>query len=597
MAWLVLGGIVFVVGMGCVRRVREQRLQALFEGPYEVVSEGSTRTYALGCVYDLRAYERYDRNYLASEGMVERSFRVRAEGEDLEWVDGAGREELEALMRKRRDADGVTGATAVLRLRSPTVYREAPASHRLRIAYPPDGAVFPPNLCVPCVEWEDEVNEVWQVAVGVEGLPLVWRFVATERRWWFPSKVWRELRKEAGTREAWIQIKGVRRDGGGVIHASPRVRFRISRWPVDTAVVYRLVVPPFNPHTTPDTFVRDLRSFETRDFLLGRRKYCFNCHTFSSKMGDRGKVGLQVRCMAGGPYDLPVYFGMYDIGEKRGWKVRLPFSIQMSTFMAWAPDEQRLAFSANQQLVTLAPVVHETQFAGEPTSDIAIYDVGENVAYLLPGASDPEVLELYPRWTPDGASIVFCSARAGAHPAHVRYDLREIPFNEGRGGDSEAVPGASDNGKSNYYPRFSPDGRWFSFCQSDGGSLIKSSSDLYLLPGDLQGAAHRLECNADYAADSWYSWSSNSRWLVFASKRDDGIYARLYLTQIDDEGHASPAVRVPLREVPLASFNIPEFVAQAPRIEEGRLYEAIRVEAPAMAVRERPTKPHEERVP
>ena len=70
----------------------------------------------------------------------------------------------------------------------------------------------------------------------------------------------------------------------------------------------------------------------------------------------------------------------------------------------------------------------------------------------------------------------------------------------------------------------------------------------------------------------------------FASKRDDGIYARLYLTEIDDEGHASPAIRLPLLEEPLASFNIPEFVAQKPRIEEPELFDIVRVEALAREV-------------
>ena len=106
------------------------------------------------------------------------------------------------------------------------------------------------------------------------------------------------------------------------------------------------------------------------------------------------------------------------------------------------------------------------------------------------------------------------------------------------------------------------------------------------MPGGLSGRARRLECNDAQAADSWHSWSSNSRWLVFASKRDDGIYARLYLAHIDEAGRASPAVRLPLEQPPLASFNIPELVAERPRIPERELFDAVRVGRPAVAVRE-----------
>ena len=579
---LVAAAIAVVVGTKTIRRVRERRLHALFAGPCETV-EVRDRTVYPRCVYDLKAYENYARETSFSGTDAASPFPTETEPRDLEWVEGAAREQLEAMIRERKTSDAVTGATATLRIQSPTVYRARRPSRLLRISYPADGAVFPPNLCEPCVEWEDKINDLWQVTVEIPETSRTWRFVTAEHRWRFPSEVWRAVVEEGAERDVCIQLKGLRRNAPDTIQASRGIHFRISRWPADNAIVYRLVAPPFNSRKTPDTFVRDLRSFQTRPFLLGRRKYCFNCHTFSSKMGTGGKVSLQVRYMAGGQ-ELPVYLGVYDIDKSRGWKVRLPFDIQMTTFMAWAPDEQKLAFSANQQIVAFSPIIHETQFAGEPTSDIAIYELSQNTTYLLPGASDPDLLEIYPRWSPDGKSIVYCSTLPGMHPEETHYDLQIIPFNEGKGGLASAIPGASKNGKSNYYPRFSPEGKWFSFCQSSGGDLIRSSSDIYLLPGDLKGPSHRLESNVDYAADSWHSWSSNGRWLVFATKRDDGIYARLYLTQIDEEGHASPAVRLPLKRLPLKSFNIPEFVAHAPRISERELFEAIRVEEPAKEI-------------
>ena len=358
----------------------------------------------------------------------------------------------------------------------------------------------------------------------------------------------------------------------------------MSCWPADEAVVYRLVTPPFNTRKTPDTFTREIGSFQVHSFLLARGHYCYNCHTFSTKETAGGKVAVQVRYMAPGQ-ELPVYLGVYDIAGGQGTKVRLPFDIQMSTFMAWSPDGRFLAFSANQQLVTLSPVVFETQHAGQPTSDLAIYDSVEETVALVPQAAAADRLELLPRFSADGRRLVYCSAEVGSHPAETRYDLYAMSFANGVLGEPQAVPGAAQNGKSNYYPRFSPDGRWMSFCQSDGGILIKSSSDIYLMPADLSAPPRRLECNAEFAADSWHSWSSNSRWLVFASKRDDGIYARLYFTCIDDQGRASPAVRLPLQEEPLASFNIPEFVAAVPEVEEQELYEAFRVTAAVRSVR------------
>ena len=479
--------------------------------------------------------------------------------------------------------DAITGASVSARMRSPTVYRERRPSRLLRISYPPDRAVFPPNLCRPYLEWEDDMNDVWQVTVEIDGAGLEWSAITSARRHRLPKAVWRSVCEHAVDRDARIQVLGVRRsECQRPVHASKPVRVRVSRDPADECIVYRLVTPPFSAQSSPDTLARHIGSTETRPFLSSRGRYCFNCHTFSSKSSSRGKLAIQSRYLPDDPYPLRIYFGIYDIERRHGRRVKLPFAIQMTTFSAWSPDGSKLAISANQQVGALAPIVLETQNVTVPTSDIAVYDLAANRAYLLPGASAPDRLGVYPRWTPDGKSIVFSAAAKGRQGAPVQFDLQIVPFNDGRGGEPRDIPGASHNGKSNYFARFSPDGKWLSFCQCNAGSLIKSSSDIWLMPAHLREPARPLACNARYAADSWHSWSSNSRWLVFTSKRDDGIYARLYLTHIDAAGCASPAVRLPLPRPPLACFNIPEFVTDWPGLTDDDLFETVRVQAPAV---------------
>jgi hypothetical protein len=240
----VAGVIAVVLGVKYAHRARERRLQALFVGPCEVV-ESAVQPYYPRCDYDLREYASGISEYPALEAETEVPFPAKPKPRDIEWVDGAAREQLETMIRERRTADAVTGATAVLRLRSPTVYRARQPSQLLRISYPPNGAVFPPNLCEPCVEWEDGANNLWQVTVGISDTSQRWSFIAHQRRWWFPRKLWLIIQKEAVERDAWIQIKGVRQRAEGGIQASKPVHFRISRWPADNAIVYRLVAPPF----------------------------------------------------------------------------------------------------------------------------------------------------------------------------------------------------------------------------------------------------------------------------------------------------------------------------------------------------------------
>lgn len=70
--------------------------------------------------------------------------------------------------------------------------------------------------------------------------------------------------------------------------------------------------------------------------------------------------------------------------------------------------------------------------------------------------------------------------------------------------------------------------------------------------------------NSDMS-DTYHSWSSNSRWFVFASKRDDGLYGKPYFCYVDKNGKAHKPFCLP-QQVPtfyddfLKSFNAPELV-------------------------------------
>jgi tetratricopeptide (TPR) repeat protein len=63
--------------------------------------------------------------------------------------------------------------------------------------------------------------------------------------------------------------------------------------------------------------------------------------------------------------------------------------------------------------------------------------------------------------------------------------------------------------------------------------------------------------------NSWHSWSPNGKWLVFASKANTA-YTQLFLTHIDDDGHASPPVLLEQFTSTDRAANIPEFVNVGP---------------------------------
>jgi Flp pilus assembly protein TadD len=87
--------------------------------------------------------------------------------------------------------------------------------------------------------------------------------------------------------------------------------------------------------------------------------------------------------------------------------------------------------------------------------------------------------------------------------------------------------------------------------------LLRPDSELYIVP-TAGGQARRLRYNTE-RMNSWHSWSSNSRWLVFSSKQN-GPYTQLWLTHIDEEGNDTPPVVLERFTAADRAANIPEFV-------------------------------------
>jgi Flp pilus assembly protein TadD len=194
----------------------------------------------------------------------------------------------------------------------------------------------------------------------------------------------------------------------------------------------------------------------------------------------------------------------------------------------------------------------------------------------LPGADDPNYVQTSAFWSPDGRYLIYSRAAAkdpyspgqkaatyanDPNETQIQYDLYRIPFNDGKGGKPERVLGASQNGMSNNFPKVSPDGKWIVFVECRNGLLMRPDSKLYIVPFE-GGTARPLSSNLA-VMNSWHSFSPSGHWLAFSSKTPS-LYTELYVTHIDEEGNASPAILVENATASNRAVNIPEFVNVKP---------------------------------
>jgi Tol biopolymer transport system component len=202
-------------------------------------------------------------------------------------------------------------------------------------------------------------------------------------------------------------------------------------------------------------------------------------------------------------------------------------------------------------------------------SSLVLYDVAKNEIMDVKLTDSDKFMDTYPEWSPDGRFLYFC--RAGQIEKEydykqIKYNLCRVPFDSGNRtfGKVELIFDALKINKSIAFPRISPNGRFLVVTMADYGCfpIWHKEADLYSI--DLENfKATRLDLNSEFT-DSYHSWSSNGKWLIFSSKRDDGLTARPYIAYIDENGKSAKPFILP-QEDPgfyqkfLKSFNIPEF--------------------------------------
>ena len=345
---------------------------------------------------------------------------------------------------------------------------------------------------------------------------------------------------------------------------------------IDSYISYRLIHPSYVLYEELTISQRCLENYDESviyDNMLcsdGPEGQCINCHNYQQYNPDR--MQFHARQNFGGTLVA------YD-GKMRKINMRNDSILSAGVYPTWHPELPLIVYSTNKtrQIFHLTDPnkieVYDTE------SDLIAYDVMKNEVTNI--ENDPNEFECYPFWAPDGKYVYYCSAHfeypestesqkleVVKQAYNIKYNLYRKSFDAATMtfGPRELVFDASKVGMSATLPRISPDGRFLMFTMGKFGvfHIWHHDADLWMIDLQAKQARPAAELNSR-DTESYHSWSSNGRWVVFSSRRNDGNYTRPFIAHIDKKGNGTKPFELPCADPDyhrqfMKSYNIPEFM-------------------------------------
>lgn len=360
---------------------------------------------------------------------------------------------------------------------------------------------------------------------------------------------------------------------------------------IDPYISYRLIAPSYITYEELTINQRCLENYDEEviyDNMLCQNPVdgqCVNCHNYQQYNPER--MQFHARQYQGGTiiaYDRKI----------RKINMMSDSILSAGAYPAWHPWLPLIVYSTNKTMQTFHITNPDKIEVFDTESDLIAYDVERNEVTNI--EKEATEFEVFPTWAPDGKALYYCSA-------HFEYQdtvspgleliqrFKEVKYNIYRKrfdletktfGPRELVFRADTLDMSTTLPRVSPDGRYLMFTMGKYGvfHIWHKDADLYML--DLANGKVRCmdEINSP-DVESYHSWSSNGRWVVFSSRRDDGNFTRPFIAHIDKNGHGGKPFELPCADPDyhrqfMKSYNIPELMKGAVKITPQSFADALK---------------------
>lgn len=340
-------------------------------------------------------------------------------------------------------------------------------------------------------------------------------------------------------------------------------KWKVKKAAIDGYLSYRLIEPGYEVWNEIQLIERDIESFDERVLADNNltEGACMNCHIYGNQ--DPNLSMFHMRGKKGGTV-------LNRNGKLRKLNTRNSTMISNATYGNIHPSGRFAVFSTNKVIPELHTYGSERLEVYDAASDLIVFDFDNNEVISQPFLSDSTTYETFPVFSADGNSIFYCSAPYKPLPDSIRnlkYSIHKIDFNAEKfelGSKVDTLWDAQQFDASVCHLKTSPNGKYLLYTVADYGTfpIWHQEADLQLMNLE-SGEIDKLETVNAFRSDSYHSWSSNSSWFVFASKRDNGIYGKPYFSYIDEKGTAHKPFVLPQRDPAiydfmLKSFNIPE---------------------------------------
>lgn len=398
-----------------------------------------------------------------------------------------------------------------------------------------------------------------------------------------PEDEWHDMLNAAKGKSIKVEVWGKKNDEW--LSFKP-FEIYVAKEPIDEYVSYRLIEPGYVASSFMEIAQRNLTSFEETQIFNNeitsndrRKGQCINCHSYQNYKTDN--MLFHVRLSNGGTV-------IVNDGKISKVDLKRDYTISSGVYPSWHPTAKLIAFSTNQTRQAFHTANPNKIEVYDLASDMILYDVEKDSVSIV--SNDPDLLEVYPTWSPDGKYLYYCKSVplpeemkgmdiTTTYPK-VQYNLYRRSFDLATHGfgEEEIVYDAVSSDKSVTLPRISPDGRYLLFALGQYGCFHSRHHDADIVCVPLDGETditHKTpldlsKLNSVGQSDSYPSWSSNGHWIMCASRREDGNYSRVYFAYFNN-GRVGKAFLMPQEDPEhntflLKSYNRPEFMVEPVKI-------------------------------